>query len=325
MSSASGNGLSAKNILLFGATGLIGKHILNAILENRSHFNRIAIFTSAPLIDRRKHVESLKERGVEVIIGDIKNEKDIISAYEGIDTVISALGRTVLADQISLIKLAAESPSVKWFFPSEYGTDIEYGPESANEKPHQRKLQVRATLKDIQGLNYTYVVTGPFADGYVGLGPAGARGGAFIVQQKLANLLGDGRGRVSLTTMADVGKLVVAALLHPEISKNRALKVNSFTTTPAEILAEFERQTGGDKWSVTYTPIDELRKLEEEAWSTGNLMATVYTLRRIWTEGGTLYEKRDNEAIDAPPMETLQDVVSLAIKAQPGLVQYNQL
>lgn len=115
-----------------------------------------------------------------------------------------------------------------------------------------------------------------------------------------------------------MGKLVVAALLHPSVSKNRALKVNSFTTTPAEILTEFERQTGGQKWEhVTYTSLDELRRLEEEAWKDGpSGRATLLTLRRIWTEGGALYEKGDNEAIDAPPMETLKDVVSKAIEKQ---------
>lgn len=111
-----------------------------------------------------------------------------------------------------------------------------------------------------------------------------------------------------------MGKLVVSALLHPEVSRNRALKVNSFTTTPSEILAEFERQTGGDKWTVTYTPLDELHKLEEQAWSTSLPYATGYTLRRIWTEGGTLYEKRDNEAIGAPATETLQDAVKRAVE-----------
>ena len=118
--------------------------------------------------------------------------------------------------------------------------------------------------------------------------------------------------------MNSVGKLVVAALLRPEASKNQALKVNSFTTTPAEILSEFQRQTGtdGGEWDVTYTPVDELREMEEQGWAAGNPRATVFTLRRIWTEGGTLYEKRDNERIEAPAMQTLERAVRLSIAKQ---------
>lgn len=94
------------------------------------------------------------------------------------------------------------------FFPSEYGTDVEYGPQSLHEKPHQAKLQVRAHLSAtaIRGedLAYTYVVTGPFAELYVGPGVAAEqRGGTFDVRGKKAQLLGDGTKKLSLTTMPE--------------------------------------------------------------------------------------------------------------------------
>lgn len=47
-----------------------------------------------------------------------------------IDTVVSCVGRSVISQQIPLIQRAAET-SVTRFFPSEYGTDIEYSPKSA--------------------------------------------------------------------------------------------------------------------------------------------------------------------------------------------------
>jgi hypothetical protein len=113
-----------------------------------------------------------------------------------------------------------------------------------------------------------------------------------------------------------VGKLVVKALLYPEQCKNRALKVNSFTTTGNEILAEFEKQCGGDKWSIDYTSNVDLRILEKNGWANKHLMAPIFTLRRIWNEGGTLYDKRDNELIDADDMQNLSDAVSAAIATQ---------
>lgn len=84
MSTTQTAGLKAENILLFGATGLIGKFILEAILNNRSRFNRVAVFTSPSTLDRKKDaIESLKSKGVEVVVGDVKNEKDVLNAYEG--------------------------------------------------------------------------------------------------------------------------------------------------------------------------------------------------------------------------------------------------
>ncbi|KAE8374206.1 hypothetical protein BDV26DRAFT_270453 [Aspergillus bertholletiae] len=313
-----------KNVLLFGATGNIGTYILDAILAARGEFDRVAIFTSpATAASKKDLLEDLKRtKGVEVLVGDVQDEDAVRKAYDGIDTVISALGRGAIASQIPLIRLADAAPTVKWFLPSEYGTDIKYSPASAQEKPHQQKLKVRAVLENenpdegvVSNLAYTYVVTGPYSDMYVHFAGNPVAGG-WDVHGKKATLLGEGGGaRVSLTTMKDVGTLVLATLRHPSVAFNRALKVNSFTTTPAQIHAEFVRQTGGQPWTdVQYTSLPQLREAESDAWKAGKPEATVLTLRRIWTEGGTLYDQRDNALIGEPSMQTLEDVIAQAIK-----------
>lgn len=83
-----------------------------------------------------------------------------------------------------------------------------------------------------------------------------------------------------------------------------------------QILKEYEKQTGGEKWDVSYTGLADLKRLETEAWEGGNPAATVFTLRRIWTEGGTLYDERDNEKIGAGETDSLEKTVAQAIKKQ---------
>ena len=220
--------------------------------------------------------------------------------------------------QIPLIKVAEESDTIKRFFCSEYGTDIEYGPQSAIEKPHQQKLKVRKYIcENVKRLEHTYLVTGPYAEMYLMATRGNPAVGSFDVAAKKAYLLGDGNGKISLTTMPDVGKLLVAALKHPDASRNQALKVNSFTTTPNDIISEFEKQTSS-KWDVSCTSLEELRKIEQQVWESGQPWATIVTLRRIWTEGGTLYETRDNGKIGMKDsdMGTLEEVVAGAIKSQ---------
>ena len=120
-------------------------------------------------------------------------------------------------------------------------------------------------------------------------------------------------------TENSVGKLVVAALLHPEEAKNRALRVNSFTTTPLDIIAEFEKQTGGEKWEVEYQSLEKAKELEKKAYEDGSPIAVGFTLRRIWAEGRTLYEKRDNGVIGAEEgLDTLADAVKFAVEDQTG-------
>lgn len=244
------------------------------------------------------------------------------------------MGRNVISEQINLIKLAESKPCVKRFFPSEYGTDIEYCSASAAEKPHQQKLQVRNYIKtSIKRLSYTYLVTGPYADLYLAAMPNQPQVGSFDVESRTAVLLGDESSKVSFTTMTEydmiwffygfdksltcffsVGKLLVAAIRHPRESHNKALKVNSFTATPKEIIEEFEKQTGS-AWNVSYNSLEVLKKLEQEAWRDNNPIAGLYTLRRIWTEGGTLYDKVDNEVIGAVEMESFSTAVQKAVES----------
>ena len=102
------------------------------------------------------------------------------------------------------IKWASETPNVERFFPSEYGTDIEHNPSSAFEKPHQLKLKVRAYAKTVpkEKLHFTYLVTGPYSDLYMGKSSKHEIG-TFDVQAKMAVLLGDGNGQIAFTAMTE--------------------------------------------------------------------------------------------------------------------------
>jgi hypothetical protein len=67
---------------------------------------------------------------------------------------------------------------------------------------------------------------------------------------------------------------------------------------------------------MKYIALEDLRQMKKDAWMNGGSMAPIFSLRRIWTEGGTSIGARDNDAIDGNDMETLADAVLDAIKAQ---------
>jgi aspartate-semialdehyde dehydrogenase len=73
-----------KKILLFGATGVIGEYILQALIDEKASFEKIGIFTSPGTAEKKKEtIEALKNQGVHVIVGDVNNEGDVKKAYEG--------------------------------------------------------------------------------------------------------------------------------------------------------------------------------------------------------------------------------------------------
>ena len=74
----------AKNILIIGATGVIGTPITKAIVSAKSDFGRIAILTSEKTASQKTDLISpLKQSGVEVLTGDLTNESDVKKAYRG--------------------------------------------------------------------------------------------------------------------------------------------------------------------------------------------------------------------------------------------------
>lgn len=193
------------SILIFGATGNIGAYITDKIADAQPPFAQVAIFTSENTVSKKSaYISELKSKGVKIITGDVTSEKDVKAAYEGIDTVVSILGRDLLDKQIDLIKLAEESLSIQWFFPSEYGTDVEYGPESANEKPHQLKLKVRRYLREhVKRLQYTLLVTGPYLDMFFTYQSNAPEAGGFIINEKKAVLVENGERKIGFTTMPE--------------------------------------------------------------------------------------------------------------------------
>ncbi|CAK7244470.1 MAG: hypothetical protein STHCBS139747_006011 [Sporothrix thermara] len=314
-------------ILVLGATGVIGKVLVDALLNAREQFEAIGIFTSPSTVESKKDlVDSFTSRGAVIHTGDLYKDEDVLNVYKDYDTVVSAVGRFAIDKQVDLIALAERSPTIKRFIPSEYGTDIAFDASSATEKPHQKKLKVRAYLESdaVQRLQYSYLVTGPFADLFAGYMADEPRVGNFDVGKKEAILAADGHGPVGMTTVADVGRALVAMLKHPEATANRAVLVHSFVATPHEMLKEYERQTGRP-WTVTYTSLDELKKIEEDAWAAQHPVASIFTLRRIWAEGKTLYAKTDNEAIGLTKTDTLEMVIQANIANPQAAFQSGKL
>lgn len=324
--------LKASNILIFGATGFIGTYITEKIITAQPAFNRVTIFTSPETAASKSDLLAgwQKQAGghVSVVTGSVDSEADVKAAYREyrIDTVVCALGRGAIAKQIALLRWADEGDDVRWFLPSEYGTDVEYyGEAGRDEKPHQQKLRVRAFVRDggVRRVAVTYVVTGPYFESWAREAtPSGIKDIAvswFDVPAREAQVIEDGAGRIGFTSMPDVGKFVVAALRHPDEATTtpgkggggKALRVQSFVATPNEVVAEYERQTGGAPWKVSYVSLADVRAGEARLWAEDHPKATVVTLRRIWAEGGTLYDTTDNEAIGvrAGETETMDEVL----------------
>ena len=97
-----------KNILIFGATGLIGSYIAQEIIRNKSKFEKIVVFTSAGTFESKTaEMDGFKKAGVEVIVGDVTNANDVTKAYKGI------IERRVVPHDLLRIQISTRS-SLPW-------------------------------------------------------------------------------------------------------------------------------------------------------------------------------------------------------------------
>lgn len=69
---------------------------------------------------------------------------------------------------------------------------------------------------------------------------------------------------------------------------------------------------------MSKTSLERLKELEQQAWKEGDPFAVIYTLRRIWTEGGTAIDGSDNEVVGVKETDSLENAVRNAIQAQLG-------
>lgn len=196
---------SRPSVLVIGATGNIGDYITSSLIESKDAFSKITVFTSEATVSNKSELlNKWKEAGVHIFAGDVTNPADITKAYSGIEVVISCVGRAVLHQQKELIRLAEESESVQWFFPSEYGTDIEHNDKSPTERPHQVKLAVRKYIREhTKRLRVTYVVVGPYFEMWLSGGSSMDQFGGFDLENNKAVLIGDGAERIGFTTMSE--------------------------------------------------------------------------------------------------------------------------
>ncbi|MNB91844.1 NmrA-like family protein [compost metagenome] len=85
------------NILIFGATGRVGSHIVAHALQDGHH---VTVLVRTP--EKIQHFD----QNLTVIHGNVLNKEDITSAVQGNDVIISALntdGTTTLSDSMPLI------------------------------------------------------------------------------------------------------------------------------------------------------------------------------------------------------------------------------
>jgi uncharacterized protein YbjT (DUF2867 family) len=195
--------------LVTGATGSLGRKIVRQLREDQEPV-RVFVRLSSQFTE-------LEDRGAEIFIGDLKLERDIIKACEGIKYIISSHGggdaqAIDYRANIDLIDQAIANNVEHFVFISVLGVDRGYQ-DSATFKA---KREVEKYLIN-SGLNYTILRPSGFANNLIPLAERFRDTGIYFS-------IGEQQNRSSIVSTDDLAKIAIAST-KIEAAKNQIFAV----------------------------------------------------------------------------------------------------
>uniref|UniRef100_A0A0D9UVU1 NmrA-like domain-containing protein n=1 Tax=Leersia perrieri TaxID=77586 RepID=A0A0D9UVU1_9ORYZ len=263
MASGAGEETTAKSrILVVGATGHIGRHIV-AAAARLGHPTTALVRDLSPSDQAKSQLlQSFRDAGVNLLHGDLYDHSSLVAAVRDADVVISALRAPQIPDQTNLIAAIKEATGGDVtrrirFVPSEFGMDPERGGGGAVEPVrsiYAGKAAIRRAV-EAAGIPHTYVACNYFA------GFALPTIGQFLPMSPPVDsvvIIGDGSTKVVFVEEADIGTLTVRAAVDPH-AENKAVHIRPAANTVSheELIALWEKKTG-KKMERVYVPEDVL-------------------------------------------------------------------
>ena len=244
-----------KNIMILGATGNIGNATLQAFLAHNTN-NPTQPFTITVLTRTISHSQTIAQLpsnpNLQILpIDTYTNTTTLTTLLEthNIEVLISTIATLSTDTQSHLISACISSPTVRRFFPSEYGVDTSNPTKLATHLPlallkHETVSQLRdASTKTQNRLTYSALITGALFDWSLLL--PGAL--AFNIPNNQVTTLDAGTHAYEATNLLTHGNAIVACLSTParfEATANQYVRINSFSTTQNDVISLIEEFTG---------------------------------------------------------------------------------
>jgi uncharacterized protein YbjT (DUF2867 family) len=248
---------NTSKILVVGATGFLGMEICCQLTASNKNVTGLVRKTSA-----EEKVNALKQLGVQLVEGDLKDRNSIKKALLGITTVISTASSTFSrqdGDSIQTVDNEGQANLVDEAIAAgiQHYIYISF-PSMQGEFPLQDAKR-RVEKKLVSG-NMPYTILQPtfFAEAW--LSPAVG----FDFPNAKATIYGEGKNKISWITIQDVAAFAVAAVDNPT-AKNKTIGLGGpEALSPLEVVAQFEK-AGGKKFELQHVPVEALQAQKNAA------------------------------------------------------------
>lgn len=246
--------------LVVGSTGLVGNEICQRLASEGKKVRALVRTTSDP-----EKILPLREQGIEVALGDLKNPASLLDACQGVSTVISTASATLtrqdgdsiqsvdLEGHISLIDAAVRAGVEQFIYVS-----FRTGENPMLQYPlkHAKKTVEHHLMES--GMRYTILQASYFME--IWLSPVLG----FDFQDSKAQIYGNGNKPISWISYLDVARFVVACTEHPS-AQNAIIELGGpDAISPLQAVSIFEDIKDTD-FQVNHVPEEALLNQKKAA------------------------------------------------------------
>jgi uncharacterized protein YbjT (DUF2867 family) len=232
-------------ILVAGATGLVGNEICQKLAAKGEAVRALVRTTSAP-----EKLQALRDSGVELAVGDLKDPHSLSKACDGVATVVSTASSTFSRQEGDSIASVDEQGQLNLVEAAKTAGADRFVLVSFRRPPGfsfplgDAKAKVEAAIED---MNYLIVKPSYFMESWLTphLG--------FDYLNATARVYGGGTSKISWISYRDVAEICVAALRDPASSRRTIDCGGPEALTPLEVMARFEAITG-KRFSIENIP-----------------------------------------------------------------------
>ncbi|KAK1324810.1 Isoeugenol synthase 1 [Acorus calamus] len=159
----------ASKILVIGATGYIGKHLVRASMAAGHPTTVLIRAETLASTDPSKQslFKEFESIGVKIVKGDLNDHDLLVRCIKRVDVVISAVSTAHHLDQHKIVNAIKEAGNVKRFLPSEFG--IESGRVKVLpifQFVMDNKVEIRKAVEEA-GIPHTFVAGNFFAEYFI--------------------------------------------------------------------------------------------------------------------------------------------------------------
>lgn len=244
-------------ILVVGATGFLGMEICRQLIAAGRTVSGLVRKSSS-----REKTDALRQLGVQLVEGDLKDKSSLKRALSGIATVTSTASSTFSrqdGDSIQSVDNEGQANLVDEAIAAGVKQYIYVSfPSMKGEFPLQDAK--RRVEKKILAGPMTYTILQPTFFMEAWLSPAVG----FDFPNAKATIYGEGKNKISWISIPDVAAFAVAAVDQPA-AKNKVIALGGpEALSPLEVVALFEN-AGGKKFELQHVPVAALQGQKESA------------------------------------------------------------